>query len=699
MTTTPTKITLNQSQGIPFNKLTLSQANVRRIKAGLSIEELAEDIARRGLLQSLNVRSVLDADGADTGLFEVPAGGRRFRALQLLVKQKRMAKTQPVPCIVSSGGTAEEDSLAENVQRVALHPLDQFRAFQTLREQGQGEEEIAARFFVTPAVVRQRLKLAAVSPKLLDLYAEDELRLEQLMAFTVNGDHARQEQVWDAIRQTHNTSAHGIRQRLTEGAIAASDKRARFVGLETYEQAGGTILRDLFDENCDGWLQDPALLDRLATERLQGEAEALREEGWKWIAVATDFPYGHTRGLRALVGETDLLTPDEQESYDTLRAEYENLQAEYEELDEYPEEVDQRLGEIEGLLEAFENRPKRYDPDEVARAGVFVSIDREGALQIERGFVRPEDEAPTQPAPVDDESVPENPGTRAALDPVARTTVIMVGGAAPTGEAETSDEEDGLKPLPDRLVAELTAHRTLALREALGRDPDMAFLAVLHALCLTTFYRYSAYTCLEITACSAGFSMQPPGLKDSAVARAIDARHSQWERQLPEEPDQLWETLIALDGDSRAALFAHCAGLSVNAVHEPWNRNPARIAHADRVVRAVGLDMVTAGWSPTVETYLGRVTKAHILEAVREAKGDASVELIEHLKKPEMAREAERLLAGTGWLPEPLRDPNGITAVDSSQAMTEPEALPAFLDMDTEDEAVDADHIEALAAE
>src|SRR5229473_2749799 len=195
------KITLSASRDIPFNKLVLSQSNVRRVKAGLSIEELAEDIARRTLLQSLNVRPVLDAAGQETGMFEVPAGGRRFRALELLVKQKRMTKTQPVPCIVRVGGLGEEDSLAENVQRVALHPLDQFRAFQTLRAKGLSEEEIAARFFVNPTVVKQRLKLAAVSDKLLDVYAEDGMTLEQLMAFTVTADHARQEQVWESISQ------------------------------------------------------------------------------------------------------------------------------------------------------------------------------------------------------------------------------------------------------------------------------------------------------------------------------------------------------------------------------------------------------------------------------------------------------------------------------------------------------------------
>jgi ParB-like chromosome segregation protein Spo0J len=156
-------ITLSASRDTPFNKLVLSQSNVRRVKAGVSIEELAEDIVRRSLLQSLSVRPVLDGDGQETGMFEVPAGGPRFRALELLVKQKRMNKTQPVPCVVRTNGLAEEDSLAENVQRAALHPLDQFRAFQTLREKGLSEEEIAARFFVSPAVVRRPAKISESS--------------------------------------------------------------------------------------------------------------------------------------------------------------------------------------------------------------------------------------------------------------------------------------------------------------------------------------------------------------------------------------------------------------------------------------------------------------------------------------------------------------------------------------------------------
>ena len=189
----------------------------------------------------------------------------------------------------------------------------------------------------------------------------------------------------------------------------------------------------------------------------------------------------------------------------------------------------------------------------------------------------------------------------------------------------------------------------------------------------------SSGTCLEISAKSASFSAQAPGLADSASAKAIEARHRQWAEQLPKGEDGLWQALMALDDDSQAALFAHCASLSVNAVHEPWNRSPRRLAHADTLARAVNLDMAAAGWNPTVDNYLGRVPKARILEAVREAKGKASAQLIDHLKKSEMAKEAERLLAGTGWVPEPLRTSDAQTAEVDGDSEAGAEALPAFL--------------------
>jgi ParB family transcriptional regulator, chromosome partitioning protein len=691
------KIKLSPSRDIPFNKLVLSQSNVRRVKAGVSIEQLAESIAQRTLLQSLSVRAVVDADGQETGMFEVPAGGRRYRALELLVKQKRMAKTQPVPCVVRDGGIAEDDSLAENDERVGLHPLDQFRAFKLLLDGGMSEEDIAARHFVSPAIVKQRLRLASVSPKLHDVYADDGMTLEQLMAFSVTADQPRQEQVWENVSRSNYDEPYQIRRMLTENTVRASERRAQFIGLDVYEQAGGTVLRDLFEHDDGGWLQDVPLLDRLVTEKLKAEAETIAAEGWKWIAVAVDFPYGHTDGLRELEGEPADLTEEERATLDALNAEHTKIEEDYQDADELPDEIDQRLGEIEAAQSVLQARSLIYDPAEVTRAGVFVSIDAEGLLSIARGYVRPEDEAP---AVVDPENAAQgvgetDDGSRANA-PVQRA-VITAGG--PPVEPIEEEDDDTIKPLPDRLVIELTAHRTLALRNALANDPAVAFQAVLHNFVLATFYRFASSSgCLEIAIRTPAFPAQAPGLKESASAEAIDIRHGGWKARLPKDEGDLWDVLTAFDGKEQAALFAHCASSAVNALHEPANRYNGghvsahsvrgRLDQADGLARAVGLDMVTAGWKPNVDNYLGRVTKPRILEAVREAKGDQSVQLIDHLKKGDMAREAERLLEGTGWLPEPLR----LIEVDAAgqDADSEVEALPEFL-ADDDEAAADAD--------
>jgi len=700
------KITLSASRDIPFNKLVLSQSNVRRTKAGISIEDLAEDIARRGLLQSLNVRPVLEANGTETDMFEIPAGGRRFRALELLVKQKRLSKTAPIPCVVRDPSvtiSAEEDSLAENVHRVALHPLDQFRAFRTLRNEGASDEEIAARFFVSPAIVKQRLRLAAVSGKLLDVYAEDAMTLEQLMAFTVTTDQARQEQVWEALQHSYSNEPYLIRRQLTDNAVRASDRRARFVGLESYEAGGGVLLRDLFEDDDGGWLQDVGLLDRLATEKLAVEAEKIAGEGWKWIEVALDFRYGHAQHLRRLDGVQVDLTPAEQTSIDALTAEQAKLESEYEGADELPDEIDARLGEIEAALAAFGNRPPRYEPAEIACAGVFVSIDADGHLSVDRGYVRPEDEPRSSVADKDraeDESG-EFDGMASASAKMQRT-VITIGGE----QSDDDVEDDAIKPLPERLVGELTAHRTLALRDAVANNPQVALTMLLHKLCLDTFQRSAAGACLEASVRHVFFPIQAADLKDSPSAKAVAERHDAWKAELPKDDHALWDWLSTLDESRRAALLAHCVSFGVNALYEKGDRYGAgisahgvqqRIAQADHAARAVGLDMVDAGWRPTVDNYLGRVTKPRILEAVREAKGEHAAQLIDHLKKPEMAKEAERLLDATGWLPEPLRLAD---RGDLSTPIDTDHALPEFLaDEQAQEAATDGSDQLSIAAE
>jgi ParB family chromosome partitioning protein len=695
MTKAKTKLVLNDVRSIALNKLVASEANVRRIKNGVSIEELASDIAHRGLLQNLNVRPVLDGEGEETGSFHVLAGGRRFQALQLLVRQKRIAKTAEIPCKVKDADdpiSAEEDSLAENTFHVGLHPLDQFRGMKTLVDQGLGIETVADRFHTTSKTVQQRLKLVAVSPKLLDIYAEGEMTLEQLMAFTVSNDHERQEQVWATVSgQYHDAEPSSIRGMLTEETVESSDRRALFVGIDAYKATGGIIVADLFAEDDDCYLENPALLEELCTAKLKTVAESLRPEGWKWIAVAVSFPYGHDSGMRRLSGKLQELTEAERAERESLREEFERLEAEYSNANEFPDAVDARLGEIEAALEAFEDRPRVYSPAEVARAGVFIDIDHHGKAHIARGYVRAEDDV-REPTIADDDTAEAGE---------AGGTVIIVGGAP---DSDGDDEPEGLKPLPDRLVGELTAYRTLALQNAVANHPHVAMTALLHTLCLDAFYHGGQSTCVNASVRRVYPPVQAAELKESPSALALGERHGVWKAELPEREAGLWDYLAGLGEDVRLGLLAHCVSLGISALYERGTPGgitsphmiERRIAEANRLALAVNPDMVEVGWHPTAANYLGRVPKARILEAVREAKGESAAQLLDHLKKEEMAKEAERLLDGTGWLPEALRLPDSDAVLSQSDA---DDALPAFLDENEEEVGDESDGSDAVAAE
>ncbi len=697
------KLVLSGSRDIPFDKLVLSQSNVRRVKAGVSIRELAEDIVRRTLLQSLNVRPILDTEGQETGRFEVPAGGRRFRALELLVKQKRLARNAPIPCVVrtaNDGVLAEEDSYAENTFREPLHPLDQFTGMQAMVDKGQGVESIAAHFNVTPAVVNQRLRLAKVSPKLHGVYAEDGMTLEQLMAFSVSDDHERQEQVWELLTHSYNKSGAYIRNKLTEDTVRVADRRARFIGIDSYVAAGGHIMRDLFEEDDGGWLTDPALLDRLVAEKLQAEGETIGTEGWKWVATAVDLPWGVTDGMREIDGVSLSRTQEEDARLAELETEAEAIEQQWSEEPHVPDEVHERIAAIDAEIGALVDRPRTFDPEEMARAGVFVSIESDGSLCIERGYVRPEDEPVVEVETAGDEADALGAGVEGgsedatgAIDSAAPNVVSI--NAASTGDEDEDDEI--LRPLPDRLVAELTAWRTLALQDAFAQEPSTAFAAVLHAFVLSTFYMASRESCLEVSLNKVSFGFAPSGLRSSAPAKAIEERHKRWAARLPDEDKNLWDALVQFDGAEQAALFAHCASQALNAQQEvvPKYDNgriskhsvERRVAHSHVLSRAVGLDLVSAGWRPTVEGYFRSVTKPRILADVAQAKGSKFAEMIDHLKKGDMAIEAERLLEDAGWLPEPMRTPE---LLDAPGRVVDAEATerPGFLD--TEEHQVDA---------
>lgn len=661
---------------IPLNKLKKSPRNARKTPhSEADIEAYAASIAAKGILQNLVVEPELDAERKPTGFYLVTIGEGRRLAQLLRVKRKQIKKTEGIRCVIDTANDPFEISLDENVTRTAMQPADQFEAFRELAEtRGWGAEEIAARFGVTAHVVKQRLRLGAVSPKLMQVYRDGGLTLDQLMAFAITEDHSRQEQVYESL--SYNRDPSFIRRELMQANVPASDRRAIFIGAEAYTEAGGNIVRDLFTEDRGGFYEDVALLDRLVMEKLESIAfRALGDEGWKWWEAHIDFPHAH--GMRRVYPHPVELSPQDEADYAAVQEEYDRLSSEYEDADELPDDVDQRCGELEAEIEHIDAKRHAYDLDDITRSGVFVVLDHDGGARIERGFVRSEDEKPEAEDASDGESVID--GVRVNDDgEVIEDGEDGDGASAPDTEDEDAEDDD--KALSDILIRDLTAHRTLGLRIALGEQPDMALIAVTHALAAQTFYHAGDAHCLDIRPNGAHLASHADGIEDTAAAKALTDRHAGWAADMPRDVADLWGFIAGLDHASVMALFAHCASQTVNAVKLPWERKPRAHATADRLATALALDM-TEHWTPTVRTYLGRVTKALILAAVQEAVSDEAADRIASMKKQPMAEAAEQLLAGTGWLPPlmrtaPVADASGgsvenIDATDGSEGFPE----------------------------
>jgi len=622
-TTEQTTATHGTVCDIPLNRLKKSPRNARKTPhSSDAIEALAASIALKGMLQAPVVEPELDAEGLPTGDYFVTIGEGRRQAQLLRAKRKEIKKTEPVRCVINTEHDAHEISLDENITRSAMHPADQFEAFQRLSvEQGLGAEKIGARFGVAAGLVRQRLRLAAVSPRLMEAYRSAELTLEQLMAFTVVDDQQRQEAVWDTLPE-YERSPHTIRRRLTHDRVSGTDRRALFVGAEAYEAAGGIIERDLFADDQGGYFASPVLLDTLALERLDAIAAELLSDGWKWAEATIDRP--HTHGLPRFYPQVREFTLEEQSAYDALTAEQDSLAAQA-----WSESGEARLIELEEQISQLDGARLSFDPEAKARGGVFVFLTPEGAARAELGFLRPDDN-------ISDEG---DEGEDSAPEPA---------------------KNERVKPdrprLPDKLVAELTAHRTAALRNEVAEQPQVALLTLLHALVLRTFsLRHGERSCMEVRPGGAELTGYAPGIEETPAGRAIRERHEVWSARL-DGAESIEAFIDSLEPAEAMGLLAHCVSLTVSDVRMRdgvWTGT----APSDRLAARVGLDM-SRYWTPTAENYFSRVSKTRILEAATEAASPDAAKRIEGAKKPEMAAAAEQLVSGTGWLPEPLRTAN-----------------------------------------
>jgi ParB family chromosome partitioning protein len=269
-----------------------------------------------------------------------------------------------------------------------------------------------------------------------------------------------------------------------------------------------------------------------------------------------------------------------------------------------------------------------YAAEDIARAGAFVALGSDGEARIERGYLRPEDER-RHLKTNDDDMAPE---------------------------ASDAGGSDGLSAA---LVAELTAHRTAALRNDLAQAPELGLIAVTHALAAGSFYRGDSLSCLQITAKHNSLSACAPGFDESGAELAVSARHQAWQARLPESGEALWSFIVSLAMDDLLSLLAHCASLTLDAVQRPNAHSQGdALAHAGILAQAMP-HVMSRYWQPTAANYLARVGKDRIFEAVNEGAGEEAARQIAGLKKQAMVVRAEQLLAGKDWLPELLRIQSG----------------------------------------
>lgn len=588
---------MTETLSIPLNKLIPWDGNVRRTGVSEGIDELCASIAAHGLLQAPIVRKVKG------GKYAVVAGQRRLLALRRLAENGTIAADMEIPCqLIAVDTDAGEISLAENVVRVAMHPADQFEAFRDLVDRGTGLASVAARFGVSEGLVAKRLKLGRLSPVILEAYRNGDIDLEEAQAFAIVDDHAAQESVLDDLTEWQR-SPSAIRRYLTEGEIPASDKRVRFVGLDAYEQAGGVVRRDLFDDDASGTVIDQTLLNSLVAEKLSAVAADVRAEGWAWVEISADFDRSMLRDFRRVQPVQRELS-EEQEALSSALAEEYDVLADSAEADDGDDAVMARLEEIEQALAAIDEGRTVWPTDVMAIAGAFVTLAHDGSPETVRGLVRKGDEPEHLP---DDEPAPRKPaGISAAL------------------------------------IESLTDEKSSTIAQALADNPQVALASVVHALALQAFYRFARErSCLQIT------------LRDMSSSDADTC--ADWTGRLPENPEALWPWCLRQSQDTLLELLAHIAGRTVDTVQRKSDTaGNLRLGHGDALARALGIDMATA-FVPSADNYFSRISGAQIVAALCEAKGVSAAPSWLKMKKAELAAFAAREVIGTGWLPEVIR--------------------------------------------
>ena len=663
---------------IGLNHLVLSDKNVRKVAASETEDaELLASIREEGVKQNLVVYE------GKKGIFHVDAGGRRLKALQTLAEEGAIARDHPVACLVEDEASATLSSTIENVQRAAMHPADQFEAFATMIDEGRSEDGIAKKFGVNVGLVKRRLKLARVAPEILEAFRSGDLNLECIMAFTLSDNHDRQMVVWNTVKEQHHYNQHVIKRMLTETSYSANSKLAQFVGGEAYEEAGGTIMSDLFSERDTTYLENPELVERLALEKLQVVSNDYIGQ-WKWVDVHMEIEHGAFRSFGRVSPQDVDPDPEILKEIEALTAREEELAQKgvegdlHEELYEEYEAIEPKVDALRDQIE--EARP--FADEDRAIAGVVLSIGWNGELEIEKGLVRPED------IPQVEEEAGDEGDTRVA-SPTSSSPAPVSDPAAAMRKAEG---------MPNSLADDLRTARHHILRAHLAADYDVAYDAMLYTMCkkaLASGYISGLPLDVSLTRYYApnGEKLVAGSVADRMLEALKDTLNLEW-IELKEPSD--FKAMCILSSEDKQALFAWAAATALNAQLASDNQPSA-------VIEELGARMdvdVAACWRPSAANYWSSVTKAHIASVAKDVIGNEFAEERSSEKKGEAAAAMETAFAenaietaglekavalkSSRWLPKGMEfeEANFVDEpieTDSAPKINDDADLPAFL--------------------
>jgi ParB family chromosome partitioning protein len=593
--------------------------------------ELKASIRARGLMQNLVVHPAV----GDEGVHAVTAGGRGLKALQELAAEGVISGDYKVPCLVETPDTALETSLMENTIRAAMHPADEYAAMAALIDAGSTIELVAARFGVPEQRVKQRLRLGKLAPELLDAYRCGVVSLDIIMAFTLGANHAAQLAVWHQVKDQHYLSAHGVRRLLTDSAVPLDSDLGAFVGLAAYEAAGGTVTRDLFSSEDEGFMDDAALVRRLAIEKLEAKAAELRAD-WAWATPVLDLDYGFRRQFACVEPQPAELPPE-------IAAELQRIEERHAEIeqhtdDELPDEVMTEAAQLEerrGVLIETSEALTLYAPEDRAIAGCIVTIGNDGQFLIHQGLVNRSVQSAGHPnadsGGNDDDTEPAG---------AARTAAMINGGGRGASNSLSTPEQAIRKEcgFSQILVDDLKAHRLQIAKAHLASDFGVAFDLALYSLSVELLDHGYRERPLDVRATETPLRSSLNDLADTPADRLLQAERQRLDiAWLSLSPAEGFATLSALPAEAKQRLFAWCIAAMLKGQLTVEDDPDPVIEAATRRLAIPFADY----WRPTAANYWGRVKKAHGLEVARSLLGPRWARDHADDKKPILAAALE----------------------------------------------------------